>query len=80
MRVLITFLALLTAATAKTLPARGVLPLKPAPKAAAPVLALRGGGIVEKDLFIKTVAIANAGFGLQFFLTPKMVWEMVGAH
>mmetsp|Transcript_33946 Transcript_33946/g.78399 ORF Transcript_33946/g.78399 Transcript_33946/m.78399 type:complete len:168 (+) Transcript_33946:93-596(+) len=51
-----------------------------AEKVAAPALEsalqIRGGSFVTKELFIQTMSIANMGFGAQFFLVPKMFWEM----
>jgi hypothetical protein len=40
------------------------------------VLAIRGGSMIEKDMFIKIVQVSFALFGLQMFAVPKMFWEM----
>ena len=85
MKFIVSFLALASAAASRlpatrAVPARPLAPAKveaPLPSAAT-ALALRGGGAfgVTKELFVKTISIANMGFGLQFFLTPKTFWQL----
>ena len=50
-------------------------PVAPRPAALDKALVLRGG--ITKETFITTVVIANAMFGLQFLLIPKMFFDQV---
>lgn len=39
-------------------------------------MAIRGGGMIEKSLFVQISAVSYLLFGVQLFGVPKMFWEM----
>lgn len=69
-------LVLASASASALVPARPAAPRVVEKKSLDHALALRGGGVVSKANFIKAMSGANALFGLQFFLIPKMFIEM----
>ena len=39
-------------------------------------MSIRGGGIIDKSLFVQISAISYLLFGIQLFGVPKMFWNM----
>ena len=72
------FIATLAAASAlnvKPVPTHSAaLHVKPA--AVDKALALRGGGVIPQDLYLKMVAVPFSMYGLQFLLTPEMCIDL----